>query len=303
MVLNMSSHSLISISYLSHISKYRTEIMGYAILGVMLAHIKTIGSFPDTIITKIIGFLCYSVFTGGFLFLSGLGLYSSLYHHCVIKDFYKKRAIRLLVPYLLISTPYFLYTDLVVGNDFTAFIGHVSTISFWLHGNYSGMWYIAASVLFYFLYPLFHRYIYSSKTESGIVLLIVMAVWCMILFVLKQYTFQFYDKTSVALNKFPLFLTGSWFMSCIISKKKIQTTRDWLGIVLGGAFLFLANGIWSLINVISICFCGIIFSKMNASNLFNIVRSVFHWLGTYSLELYIIHLLVFYTPVRDKIRV
>lgn len=35
---------------LFYISKYRTEIMGYAILGVMLAHIKGICGFPDTII-------------------------------------------------------------------------------------------------------------------------------------------------------------------------------------------------------------------------------------------------------------
>lgn len=63
---------------MNNISIYRTELMGYAIIGVMVAHIKTNFDIPESIATKILGFICYSVFTGGFVFLSGLGLYSSL---------------------------------------------------------------------------------------------------------------------------------------------------------------------------------------------------------------------------------
>lgn len=116
--------------WLDNISKYRTEIMGWAILGVMLAHVKSIYEFPDTVLTKLLGAFCYSVFTDGFLFHSGFGLYNSMYYDKNIKRFYKKRFLRLLVLYWIISTPYFIYTDLVVGEGMSSFTGHITTLSF-----------------------------------------------------------------------------------------------------------------------------------------------------------------------------
>lgn len=147
---------------LFYISKYRTEIMGYAILGVMLAHIKGICGFPDTIFNKLLGVFCFSVFTGGFVFLTGLGLCFSLYKDGNLKRFYMKRIKRLLISYWIISTPYFLYTDLYLNSDAVAFVEHVTTISFWLQGNYSGMWYIAMTVVIYLIYPFMHKFMYGG---------------------------------------------------------------------------------------------------------------------------------------------
>ena len=111
--------------HIRSISYYRTEIMGYAILGVMLAHCKNSN----------------------------------------IKDFFKKRAIRLLIPYVLISLPFFVFTDVIIGKGFFPFLEHITTISFWIHGNYSGMWYISLSVVLYLLYPLIHGFLYEDYNK------------------------------------------------------------------------------------------------------------------------------------------
>ena len=194
------------------ISRYRTEIMGYAILGVMLAHIKTIGNYPDTIIAKAIGLVCYSVFTGGFVFLSGLGLYSSLYKNNNIKDFLRKRVIRLLIPYILISTPYFVFTDLIIGKDFVTFMEHITTVSFWIHGNYSGMWYISLSVALYLLYPLLHKFMYGEYKMVSKRFSVCMIGTSLLLFLLSYLAPNYYGMTSVAFSKLPLFVLGSYTM-------------------------------------------------------------------------------------------
>ena len=61
-----------------------------------LAH--SIGHFENTIFIKTLNFLAITVFTRGFLFLSGLGQYFSLRNGCNVSVYYKKRYLRLLVP-------------------------------------------------------------------------------------------------------------------------------------------------------------------------------------------------------------
>ena len=232
------------------ISKYRTEIMGYAILGVMLAHIKTIYGFPDTIWAQAIGFICYSVFTGGFFLLSGLGLHSSLCHDNNVKHFYKKRIIRLLVPYWIISTPYFIYIDLITGNGLVPFLGHVSTLAFWLYGNYSGMWYVAASVLFYVVYPFFHRLMYRNKVNPIYILFVIIVLWAAGVFLLSRFAIPFYEHISIAINKFPLFLIGSLIMLWILKEKSSFSIPELTCIIIGGGYNVEIK--WLMVN----CKCG-----------------------------------------------
>lgn len=205
------------ISWLQNISKYRTELMGYAILGVMVAHIKTICGFPDTLASKVLGLLCYSIFTGGFIFLSGLGLYSSLQKKPYVKSFYLKRIKRLLIPYWIISIPYFAFTDLYSRLDILGFLGHITTIDFWINGNFSGMWYIALSLILYMVYPVIHRLLYRSKHNPIFYLL---GCGCIILagiYSIHTIFPDFYDKVSVIWNMLLLFLFGSYTMYLISS--------------------------------------------------------------------------------------
>lgn len=224
---------------LFNISKYRTEIMGYAILGVMLAHIKVNCGFIDTIPSKVFGLFCYSVFTGGFFFISGLGLYNSLYYKDNCKDFYLKRIKRLLIPYWIISAPFFLYVDIVNANDLLSFMGHITTFSIWFEGNFSGMWYIATILLYYWIFPFFYRAIYKSDTAPtvGIIIAIIIAVF--IANLVRTYAPVFYGRTNGIFNNIPIFIIGSYVMYKLLmntphySKEDVVLTIIWLG---GGIF-------------------------------------------------------------------
>ena len=125
----------------------------------MVAHLITEGNFSHNILLSIINFCALSTFTWCFLFLSGLGMYSS-YSKCNnIKVFYSKRIKRVWIPFLFISLPYFIYTDLLCDFNISSFLLHLSTLSFWIDGNYSGMWYISAILALYLLYPFIPKFL------------------------------------------------------------------------------------------------------------------------------------------------
>ena len=286
--------------WLANISKYRTEIMGWAILGVMLAHVKTICEFPDTLINKILGVLCYSVFTGGFLLLSGLGLYNSMHYDNNIKRFYRKRLQRLLVPYWIISIPYFIYTDMVVGENVSSFLGHVSTLSFWLHGNYSGMWYVSVSVVLYAIFPLYYRCIFSGNGNYNhkmvLKTLLILLMLAIAKFLLIENVYWYYEKIGIAIGGTALFVVGSLLMSRIITKKVLLSKIEIVEMaIVGGAVSFIC-GISGIMNILSIIILALIFPMMKDSKLqiSQFVIKFFKWLGKYTLELYVVHLLCFY---------
>ncbi len=84
------------------ISKYRSELMGLAILGVMCGHFMN-----HTYQNNLLFSIARIIHTPGFLFLSGFGLYYSFVNNSNLGSFYLKRLKRLYFPFLLISTPFF----------------------------------------------------------------------------------------------------------------------------------------------------------------------------------------------------
>lgn len=281
---------------LSYISKYRTEIMGYAILGVMLAHIKGICGFPDTIANKLLGVFCFSVFTGGFVFLTGLGLCFSLHKNGNLARFYTKRIKRLLISYWIISTPYFLYTDLYLNGDVVAFVEHVTTISFWLQGNYSGMWYIAMTVVIYLIYPFMHKFMYGCKVQTVYAVVILLGSYMIVNKALLTYAPTFYHNTEIAITKFPLLILGSLTMNYATNWGEVLSIKiiTWYGISCLILFAEPTNTIWLTFNVISIIVLGYLYEVCNKHGCISWINGLFRWLGKYTLELYILHLLVYY---------
>ena len=145
-------------------SRYRTELMGVAILGVLIAHSFSLGQIPKTnLFLKALDIIPRLAFTEGFLFLSGFGLYYSFLKNDDIKDFYNRRLKRLIIPFIVLSAWYFIYTDLVKSFEPIAFVGHITSLAFWIEGNYNGMWYIALSIILYALFPFFYKHILTNR--------------------------------------------------------------------------------------------------------------------------------------------
>lgn len=142
---------------IKHISDYRQELMGIAIIGVLIMHFFSIGEIERSLSVRVVSIIPTLAFTETFLFLSGLGIFSSLSRGGDVFEFYKKRFKRLVIPYILMAfVPVLLY---VIINDesFWHFFYRLSTIDFWFGESTLGMWYVAVTIILYMLAPWLYR--------------------------------------------------------------------------------------------------------------------------------------------------
>ena len=138
---------------ISCISKFRNQLMGIMILWVMIFHVQGI-IFPGILQSvKIIGYGGVD----GFLFLSGMGLFYSLFKNHDIINFYKRRLKRLIPSYYPIL---FLWLGIIIyetrpENIIGVIVGSITGQAFWHNAPVRFNWYIQAIWLFYCLTPFF----------------------------------------------------------------------------------------------------------------------------------------------------
>lgn len=281
-------------------SRYRTELMGIAVIGVLIAHLIGLGEIGSShLLIKIIGFIPRLAFTEGFLFLSGFGLYYSFAGNGNVKEFYLRRAKRLLIPFIILSVWFFLYKDLIEMFNPLNFFLHCSSLAFWFDGNYYGMWYISISVFLYTIFPLFYKYI--SKPVGGIMTAIFVLITVILNIALQQFLPEYYDKIAIGINKIPVFIigvyagklslynnhTGSSFLLCLVGMFWIISyfLKNRLGYAMA---IYTVSE--KIVYMFAIC---TLFSVSEDMILTKWIRKILKWLGHYSLELYVLHLLIF----------
>lgn len=136
------------------ISRSRGAIMGVAAILIYFAHAY---AYVD------LGAPWRQLFSLGnlgvdiFFLVSGLGLYYSASRmRGPLSAWYKKRFLRVGIPFLLVSVPYYLLCDFVLSDlGCLRFFLDISTLSYWLF--HTGAWYVAALVPLYLLVPLWGR--------------------------------------------------------------------------------------------------------------------------------------------------
>lgn len=187
-------------SILKLICKWRTELMGMAILWVVLFHSKLqLGGILDTVQT--IGYGGVDIF----FLLSGIGLYYSLRKSEKLLPFYGRRARRIFPAYLPFIAVWLIYmiqtyewrTDIIIkviaGNLFMT--GWLSGIG----GQFN--WYVQVIFWVYLLSPLFYRLVVSltKKWQKGLLL-----VWAVLLGI----AFWTDDNLLMGVSRLPVFLVG-----------------------------------------------------------------------------------------------
>ena len=148
----------------SLLSNYRSALMGIAILGVMFAHAVSWTNNPCHI-GIVLNPFARLVFTEGFLFLSGFGLFYSFQKQSNIKLFYERRVTRLLIPFMVIALPYYLIFLFSGKHTLWEFVLNETALYYFIYGN-NGMWYISISILLYCLFPFMYKFIsivFSNK--------------------------------------------------------------------------------------------------------------------------------------------
>ena len=183
------------------LSKFRTELMGLACLWVMLHH--TAFDWP-LVLEPLERFSKYgNLGVDIFLLLSGVGLYYAWSGQPKLSDFYVRRFVRLLVPYLLFALPYWVWWDLYLHQG--SFLLDLTQLSLPLRGVIT-TWYVPAMAAMYLLYPLIARFLFSGDRWTRAVLLCgLVMVPCL---TLAYERVPVYRNCEIALTRFAVFIVG-----------------------------------------------------------------------------------------------
>ena len=132
---------------LSLLSKYRTELMGFAIICVYLFHMSDL---KDMNIIFRYGYMGVDIF----ILLSGIGLVYSWEKNSNIKNFYIKRFSRIFPAYFIVAVIYLVYKAIFETKEgIKGSIYLLTGLNFWKYGDRI-FWYIPSIMALYIIFPL-----------------------------------------------------------------------------------------------------------------------------------------------------
>lgn len=220
-----------------YLSKYRSELMGLAILWVVLFHSPlNLNFFPIGILNKTFSFIKATGYGGVdiFLLVSGMGIYNSLEKNDVSQ--YIKNRVKRIAPIWLS----FLIISVILGHFFfnihfsiSEILGFATFTGFWLDMSNQGNWYVYAIMLFYLISPVLYSLIKSSKNKiTTTISLVIVALLVSIPF--------FGNFKLIVFSRVPIFLLGMFISSSLKNKpiKKYQWGVLLLSFVVGLSVLF-----------------------------------------------------------------
>ena len=263
---------------LSVYSKYRTQIMGLAAIMIIVCHIRGFDLSHVPLLEKLLWFGNYGV--EFFLFVSGIGMYYSLTKKDVsILQWYKKRYVRIGVPFLLIAISiYPLRILLNVPASFSDFLLYITTLEFWIH--HRGAWYVAMLFPLYFLTPSIVRVVNTYKSR-----VITVSVLMMLLLVFSYIPSEneIIRNIQSLTSRVPIFILGIGIASYVKNGYVLNAIKTCF-IVLGGFLIwhycnFLLGG-----GIAIICLIGIIMDFICKCKPIN---KTFSFMGNMSLESYL----------------
>lgn len=282
---------------LSVLSTSRDKLFGLATLIIILFHsyVKLSVLFPNApIIGEILELVREHCNKGVdmFLFMSGIGLFYSMSAKPKLKDFYKKRFVRVLPAVLIVSTIWFAIKG-TGGLD--GYLKNAFLISFFTDGV-RNFWYFALILVLYILYPLVHKF-YEKSGVIGFVLSVFIVI--AINEILRSTSSAIYKDIEIALTRIPVFLTGAFAGKLV--KQGVTVSKIWIpvsvAIILAvyvfywhmplneAKFLHIYRYVGGIFGIAVVFLFAVIFDK-TAKGAFG---TFLVWLGGYSMEIYLIH--------------
>ena len=190
---------------LKDISLYRTELMGLAILLVVLHHLAIPIHWPWFEFIRSRAEYGVDIF----FFVSGLGLWFSMSKNHKISHFYVKRFLRIIPLYLVITS----VVSIVEGYDFsqlpTAMLSIDNWTHYWIYAS-TEYWFIPAILLCYLVYPIWHKL--TEKANPWVVIILLFLFHTIFICL-------FNSRLLMVFCRYFIFLLGSVF-GCLIYKKK-----------------------------------------------------------------------------------
>lgn len=273
------------------ISRYRSELMGFAMLWVMLFHCFLIRiDQPVLKAFKEIGFCGVDIF----IVMSGMGQYMSLAKGNGLKSYYYRRLTRILPAYWLVVGMYGLVLRLLHRTSLTMVALNLSTLQYWLGTPGGFNWYVPALLMFYLLAPFYVREL--RRCKSGFLLTLcsfplsfALARWSGLLDV--SYLTDF-------LYRLPAFAVGC-LLGRLLTEEHSEEDRVLLWGGMGAVGLLLAyirvKGLYYIsycyvITLMMVPLCVLLCLVLR--RLPGFVSRFLNLMGAYSLEVYLINVIV-----------
>lgn len=275
------------------ISTYRSELMGGAILWIMMLHF----TFNQI---KPLGFIAQYGFAGVeiFMFVSGLGLYYSLEKDHYLIHFYRKRLLRIFPTYYILGffASIFLFSD-----NLLTYLFRYTTIGFWIGREY-WEWYIPSLVVLYIISPFLKTLIDRRKY-------LTIGIFSVIILGLALY---FIDKEQMDRSHFfflyriPAFIFGMVCANWV--KNGISVKYFFIILALGLPFFFYMFPLhhqvynYKYFSLIFLLPCFLLVFLMISKSIKK-VNPILSQIGKASLEIYLIQCIFFSMTLRGMISV
>lgn len=291
---------------MEEILKYRSALYGFLALWIIIFHIESTVGLPLNIpvLSPLIqsGNICVDVF----FFFSGYCCCLSYKRKPKLLYFYKRRFVRIVLPYLILAIPFYLwkafthYQDLPFRKQLLLFSLDLSGLSLWTNEVLT-TWFVTTIVLFYLLFPIV--FYISARTKRFITSSLVIAVAYIIGMLLLQSFFPgIYRKGCIAFTRFPIFCIGSLcaYYSLLPKPNKAVCFFSF-------AFIIILLGFFPVRFFLDSIHAGrewywliyILFTIPLVYSIFALLKVLPSWItvflafcGVMSLELYIVHILI-----------
>lgn len=272
---------------LKEISKARKFIYGLTIFMIVFYHagfeinnsfLKFIKSYMDIGVEI-------------FFFMSGVSLYFSYIKTSSPLTFYKRRLVRVMPYYLVFYGIVFIYFNIIKDFNILQFLLNYTMLDFWIHGLGNSPWFLAAIIIFYFIYPLFFKIFFKDNKRVYKIIFMASIVSIMVLLIwlcphLRIFAFRI-----------PIFFIGC-FMGKLVYENKLFTVKHLLmlitSIVVTLIIYIKFKNIIGLNNLLYIPLSFIIVLFMTLLHKLNniclkLINIIIGFFGGYTLEIYLTH--------------
>ena len=290
-----ANHSATDDDFFKGVSKHRASLMGLSILSVMLFH-QYFTSIPPFNFFHNYGYWGVDIF----LFLSGMGMVSSLQNH-TLAEFYKRRCSRILPICIVCGTLKYI-TFLLMGTS-VASIQEGLHLGWWSVASLD-LWYVNVILIFYAVSPLLYKSLNHFRWQT---LFIIFVLFCLNGLTLRPKVghawMSLEGLTAWSVERLPVFVLGMLvaMRKDIINKRSIAISTFFLINAISIVVIAKTFGLkedTSVIRVLSVALemaSLVSFCVWALNRTPSIVRKFMAFMGKHSLEIYLVHEFVFTT--------
>lgn len=282
---------------LGKISAYRGELMGFAILIVMLFHMGVPRSSSWYGLVRM-GNLGVDIF----LFLSGMGLWYSWSKNPALRQFYFNRVIRIYPAWLIIAGYYFIsrfdFAHATVDSWINLVMQVLFNWNFWRFDQLT-FWYVPATMMLYVFAPFYMEAVRRNPACRWLVVFPLM--WC----IMVTYITPIHNAVGhieIFWSRVPIFFLGINLAESIRNKTTLPASTwvmvvaafvvslgacVWLEQMRHGRFpLYTERMLYIVLAVTTVIIMSEVFDRLRSVKF---VNAAFAFVGGISLEIYLLH--------------